>query len=199
MFLTTKTPPPHQIKHEAHVSQCSTFHTPGSNHNFCKFIIKTHNSRKNVLHQPLGTHALFSAEWIASPTSLPFYPSQTNRPGQFAALWSTELQKEHLFFLFGCNSSADLIRLDFACPLVVDLGGSLGTPAIGAATWHWCRINKDSCTTIRRWHMSTSCCWRGATPWMSRQFGLLFLALVEMVKICARRFYVFLQNCSSSI
>lgn len=65
-------------------------------------------------------------------TSLPFLSSQTNHPGQFAALWSTELQKEHLFFLFGCNSSADSIRLDFARPLVIDLGGSLGTPAIGA-------------------------------------------------------------------
>ena len=60
-----------------------------------------------------------------------FFLLQTKRSGQFAALCSHELQKEHLFFLFGCNSSADCNRLLFARPLVVDLGGSLGTPAIG--------------------------------------------------------------------
>ena len=47
--------------------------------------------------------------------------------GHTPAVCSVDWHWLHLFFFFGCSSSADLYRRLFALPFVVDLGGSLGT------------------------------------------------------------------------
>jgi hypothetical protein len=49
-----------------------------------------------------------------------------NLPGHDAELWSTDPHPWHFLFLFGCNSSADLVLFDLVLPLVVIFGGSLG-------------------------------------------------------------------------
>src|SRR3954463_8962890 len=54
--------------------------------------------------------------------------------GHTPAVCSVDWHWLHLFFFFGCSSSADLYRRLFSLPFVVDLGGSLGTKSSEACT-----------------------------------------------------------------